>query len=48
VRRLPGHHQENKVQLELPLGLLREKQMTDVGRVEGSAEDPDTSDRTTP
>jgi primosomal protein N' (replication factor Y) len=48
VRRPVGHHQHHTVQTKLPPRLLREEQMSDVGRVEGPAEDPDTRDVPTP
>jgi hypothetical protein len=48
VRSPSGHHQQHAVELELPAGLLREEEMSDVGRVKGPAQDPDPSDRTTP
>ena len=48
VRSPSGHHQQHAVELELPAGLLREEEMSDVGRVEGPAQDPDPSDVPTP
>ena len=48
VRRPARDHQQHPVQLELPARLLGEEQMTDVGRVEGPAQDPDPSDVPTP
>jgi hypothetical protein len=41
VRRLPVRHEDDAIQLELEVRFLREDQVTEVRRVERSAEDSD-------
>jgi hypothetical protein len=43
-----GDHQQDPIELELPASLLCQEEMTDVGRVEGPAQDPDPRDSPTP
>jgi len=41
VRRAPSRHQDHAVQVKLQVSLLSADQVTEVRRVEGSAEDAD-------
>jgi hypothetical protein len=45
VRRLAERHQQDRVEVELPVRLLREYEVAYVRRVEGAAEDPQPSAR---